>query len=230
MHNKKLIFWALTSALAGFLFGFDTVVISGAEQTIQELWQLDGFTHGMAMSMALWGTVIGSVFGGLPTARFGCRRVLISIGVLYFVSAVFSGIASNAIVFMIARFIGGVGVGASTVAAPMFIAEISPANNRGKLTELFQFNIVFGILVAFLSNYLIGKNMDSTVAWRWMLGIEAFPALIYTLLTFTLPESPRWLISYAKKHAEGVAVFKKINPDFSDDQINNLVNDFEAAV
>ena len=154
MHNRKLIFWALTSALAGFLFGFDTVVISGAEQTFQDLWQLDGFTHGLAISMALWGTVIGSVFGGLPTARFGCKKVLVAIGVLYFVSAVFSGIASNVTIFMIARFIGGVGVGASTVAAPMFITEISPAKNRGKLTGLFQFNIVFGILVAFLSNFL----------------------------------------------------------------------------
>jgi len=230
MSNKKLIFWALTSALAGFLFGFDTVVISGAEQTIQDLWRLDGVTHGLATSMALWGTVLGAIFGGLPTARFGCKKVLISIGVLYFVSAVFSGIAPNVIIFMIARFIGGVGVGASTVAAPMFITEISPANNRGKLTGLFQFNIVFGILIAFLSNFLINKFMDPAVAWRWMLGVEAFPALLYTLLTFTLPESPRWLISCAKKHDEGIAVFKKINPEYSDEQIQDLVNEIEAPV
>ncbi len=230
MHNKKLLFWALTSALAGFLFGFDTVVISGAERTFQDLWQLDGFTHGLAMSMALWGTVIGSVFGGLPTARFGCKKVLVTIGVLYFVSAVFSGIAANVTIFMIARFIGGVGVGASTVAAPMFITEIAPAKNRGKLTGLFQFNIVFGILVAFLSNFLISRYMDPAVAWRWMLGIEAVPALVYTLLAFTLPESPRWLITYAKKHAEGIAVFKKINPQFSDEQIDALVKEVQAPV
>lgn len=228
MHNKKLVFWALTSALAGFLFGFDTVVISGAERTFQNLWQLDGFTHGLAMSMALWGTVIGAIFGGIPTARFGCKKVLVTIGVLYFVSAVFSGVATNVTFFMFARFIGGLGVGASTVAAPMFITEISPANNRGKLTGLFQFNIVFGILIAFLSNFLISKYMDSTVAWRWMLGVEAVPALIYTLLSLTLPESPRWLITYAKKHAEGIAVFKKINPEFSDGEIEALVKEIEA--
>lgn len=230
MANKKLIFWAITAALAGFLFGFDTVVISGAEQTIQDIWQLDGVTHGLAMSMALWGTVIGGIFGGIPIARFGCKRILVIIGVLYFVSAVFSGIASNVNVFMIARFIGGLGVGASTVAAPMFIAEISPAKSRGKLTGLFQFNIVFGILIAFLSNYLIDSYIDPTVAWRWMLGVEAVPALIYTLLSFTLPESPRWLITYAKKHAEGIAVFKKVNPDFSDDQIQALVKEIEAPI
>lgn len=230
MHNKKLLFWALTSALAGFLFGFDTVVISGAEQTIQDIWQLDGFTHGLAMSMALWGTVIGAIFGGIPTARFGCKKVLVAIGVLYFVSAVFSGIASNVNIFMVARFIGGLGVGASTVAAPMFITEISPAKIRGKLTGLFQFNIVFGILIAFLSNFLINRYMDPTVAWRWMLGIEAVPALIYTLLSLTLPESPRWLITYAKKHAEGIAVFKKINPQFSDGEIEALVKEVEASV
>ncbi len=230
MHNKKLFFWALTSALAGFLFGFDTVVISGAEQTIQSLWGLNGTVHGLAMSMALWGTVIGAVFGGVPTARYGCKRMLVTIGALYFVSAIFSGIASNVTIFMIARFIGGLGVGASTVAAPMFITEISPAKSRGKLTGLFQFNIVFGILIAFLSNFLISRYMNPTVAWRWMLGIEAVPALIYILLSFTLPESPRWLITYAKKHAEGIAVFKKINPEFSDSEIDALVKEVEAPI
>ena len=229
-NHYKLFLWSITSALAGFLFGFDTVVISGAEQNIQTIWGLSGFMHGLCMSAALWGTVLGAMFGGWPTERLGRRITLLAIGVLFFISAVASGLASNEFLFMIARFIGGVGVGASTVAAPMFISEISPANSRGKLTGLFQFNIVFGILVAFLSNYLIGKHMDSAIAWRWMLGIEALPALVYTVLAFTLPESPRWLIAHAKKRDEGIKVFKKINPDFSNDQINRLVSEVETSV
>ena len=171
MQNKKLIFWALTSALAGFLFGFDTVVISGAEQTLQSLWELDSFLHGLAISMALWGTVVGSLVGGWPTERFGRRKTLISIGALYFVSAIGSAYAPEVYSFMIARFIGGLGVGISTVVAPLYISEISPPKYRGRLAGMFQFNIVFGILIAFLSNTLlsgIGEN-----AWRFVQGIGA---------------------------------------------------------
>jgi len=188
----RLFFWSLTAALAGFLFGFDTIVISGAEETFQRLWQLDARMHGLATGMALWGTVIGAIFGGIPAERYGRRKTLIAVGILYFISAVGSGIAPDVITFMIARFIGGLGVGAATVAAPMFISEISPARSRGKLAGMFQFNIVFGILIAFVSNTLLGDLGDN--AWRWMLGVEAAPALIYSILCFGLPESPRWLI------------------------------------
>ena len=205
--NQRLFVWSLTSALAGLLFGFDTIVISGAEEDFQRLWQLDGFRHGLCMSAALWGTVLGSIFGGMPAAKFGRRRCLIVVGVLYFVSAVASAIAPEPWTFMIARFIGGLGVGAATIAAPMFISEISPANNRGKLAGMFQFNIVFGILVAFASNWVIGNTVNESFAWRAMLGLEAIPALIYTILAFTLPESPRWLITHAGKREEGKAVF-----------------------
>ena len=189
--NPQIVLWSIVSALAGFLFGFDTVVISGAERTIQALWGLSPGLHGVAMAAALYGTVAGSLVGGWPTDRFGRRPTLISIGVLYFVSAVWSGLAGDVWSFIAARFIGGLGVGISTVAAPLYIAEISPPAARGRLAGMFQFNIVFGILVAFVSNYLLeGVPND----WRWMLGVEAIPAAIYTLACFAIPESPRWLL------------------------------------
>jgi len=207
---SRLFFWSLVSALAGFLFGFDTVVISGAEQKIQSLWNLSGHMHGLAMAAALYGTVLGSLIGAWPTDRWGRKRTLIWIGALYFVSAVWSGLATDVWSLIIARFIGGLGVGISTVTAPLYISEISPSDRRGRLTGMFQFNIVFGILVAFLSNWLLGKTGDN--AWRWMLGVEAVPALIYTLLCFRLPESPRWLIARGRRE-EGEQVLRLIMPE-----------------
>ncbi len=217
--KPNILFWSITSALAGFLFGFDTVVISGAEQTIQSLWQLNPGLHGVAMASALYGTVLGSLLGSWPTDRCGRRATLLGIGILYFVSAVWSGVANDVWSFIIARAIGGVGVGISTVAAPLYIAEIAPAARRGRLAGMFQFNIVFGILVAFLSNFLIGKYLDASVAWRWMLGVEAFPALLYTVLCFGIPESPRWLLSRKGDRTAGIAVLKLIQPDASQKQI-----------
>ncbi|MHC4152886.1 MAG: sugar porter family MFS transporter [Planctomycetota bacterium] len=228
--NSFLLKSTIVAALGGFLFGFDTIVISGAEKAFQNLWQLGGFTHGLAMSMALWGTVIGAVFGGIPASRYGRKKTLVTIGVLYFVSAVFSGIAPNVIFFMVARFIGGLGVGASTVAAPMFISEISPPGSRGKLSGMFQFNIVFGILIAFLSNFIIDKYLAAPIAWRWMMGIEAIPALLYTVLSFTLPESPRWLITHAKEYEKGADIFRKINPESTEEEIEALVNEVRETV
>ena len=181
--NSRLFFWALTSALAGFLFGFDTVVISGAEQAIKELWQLDSKMHGLAIGFALWGMVVGSLIGGWPTDHWGRKKTLLCIGVLYFVSAVWSGLAGDVYSFMIARWIGGLGVGISTVAAPLYISEISPPAWRGRLAGMFQFNIVFGILIAFLSNFLFERYVEQQ-AWRWMLGVEALPALVYTPALF----------------------------------------------
>ena len=203
MKNLQLIIWSVTAALAGFLFGFDTVVISGAEKHIQNLWSLSGSMHGWALSAALWGTVIGALLGAYPTSKYGRRKTLIGIGILYLVSAVGSALSNDVYTFMFTRLLGGLGVGVSTIVAPLFISEIAPAKNRGKLTGMFQFNIVFGILIAFFSNYLIGSLIPETIAWRWMLGIEAVPALIYTLMAFTLPESPRWLITHANKKEEG---------------------------
>jgi SP family arabinose:H+ symporter-like MFS transporter len=224
---NRLFFWSLTSALAGFLFGFDTVVISGAEQKIQKLWDLSGFMHGLAVSMALWGTVIGSLIGGFPTDRFGRKKTLLWIGILYFVSAIWSGLATDVYSLMIARFIGGLGVGISTVAAPLYISEISPPDRRGRLAGMFQFNIVFGILVALLSNYLIGGIGEN--AWRWMLGIEAVPAVIYTILCFGIPESPRWLLAGKGNRAEGVRVLGLINEGASEAEVTRMADEIENA-
>ena len=216
-NSSRLFYWALTSALAGFIFGFDTVVISGAEQRIQELWGLSAGVHGLAMSMALWGTVMGALIGGWPTDRFGRKKTLLWIGVLYFVSAIGSAFAPEINTFIIARFIGGVGIGISTIAAPMYISEIAPAKKRGQLTGMFQFNIVFGILVAFLSNYLLGGIGEN--AWRWMLGVEAIPALAYTLMCFGIPESPRWLIGVKRDRLGGLEILRKIRPHDSDGRL-----------
>lgn len=208
--KKRIFFWSITSALAGFLFGFDTVVISGAEQTIQKLWELGAGWHGIAMAAALYGTVLGSLVGGWPTDRFGRRKTLLSIGILYLVSAAWSALATDVHSFIIARFIGGLGVGISTVAAPLYIAEISPAEYRGRLAGMFQFNIVFGILVAFLSNSLLAGFGDT--AWRWMLGVEAFPAILFTVLCFWIPESPRWLISRKGDRESALKILQLIRP------------------
>ncbi len=228
MQNKKLLFWALTSALAGFLFGFDTVVISGAEQTIQDLWGLNSGMHGLAISMALWGTVLGSLLGGWPTEKLGRKRTLVSIGILYLVSAIGSAYAPEVYSFMLARLIGGLGVGISTVAAPLYISEIAPPQYRGRLAGMFQFNIVFGILIAFLSNALLADLGDN--AWRWMLGVEAFPALLFSILCFSLPESPRWLITHGGDRAGGIDVFRRINPLATKDEIEQLADEVEASV
>ena len=192
---NKRFFISIIAALAGFLFGFDTVVISGADQQLQQLWGTSDLFHGtFIMSMALWGTVLGAVFAGFPTARFGRKNTLIAIGVLYFISAVGSGLATHPYAFSFFRFIGGIGVGASTIAAPTYIAEIAPANERGRLVALYQFNIVFGILIAFFSNYLL-QNVGSA-PWRWMVGVEALPALVYLLGIWSIPKSPRWVLTH----------------------------------
>jgi MFS transporter, SP family, xylose:H+ symportor len=202
--------WSLTVALAGFLFGFDTVVISGANAPIKELWQTSAWFHGIfIMSMALWGTVLGSLAGGIPTKKFGRKNTLIAVGILYLVSALGSGLAPDPYSFSIFRFLGGVGVGASTVAAPTYISEISTAKSRGTLVALYQFNIVFGILIAFLSNYLL-DGFTGANDWRWMLGVEAIPAAIYCLLIFGVPQSPRWLITVKKDKAGALAVLERI--------------------
>lgn len=226
--RARLFFWSLTSALAGFLFGFDTVVISGAEQTIQKLWGLSAGLHGLAMGAALYGTVLGSLLGGWPADRFGRRATLLWIGALYFSSAVWSALATGVYSFSLARFIGGLGVGISTVAAPMYIAEIAPPTWRGRLAGMFQFNIVFGILVAFLSNAVIAR-LGGDQAWRWMLGVEAFPALLYTLLCFGLPESPRWLLARRGDRERGLAVLRRIEPDTAEEQLQAEADTIQAS-
>jgi MFS transporter, SP family, arabinose:H+ symporter len=209
--SSRLFLWSLVSALAGFLFGFDTVVISGAEKTIQALWGLSPAMHGLAMGAALWGTVLGSLVGSWPTDRFGRKKTLLWIGALFIVGSVWSALATEVYGFMMARFLGGIAIGVSTVAAPLYISEISPPESRGRLAGMFQFNIVFGILVAFVSNSVLAGMGDS--AWRWMLGIMAVPSLLYTLACFMIPESPRWLLSRKGDRAGGLAVLKLITPN-----------------
>ncbi len=195
MNQNKLFRYSIVAALAGFIFGFDTVVISGANQPIQDLWHTTPLFHGFfIMSMALWGTVLGSIFGGIPTEKYGRKKVLLWIGILFAVSAFGSAFATDPYTFSFFRFMGGVGIGVSSVVAPTYISEISTASTRGKLTAMYQFNIVFGILIAFLSNYFL-QGVGGINDWRWMLGVLAVPAIIYTVMVTGVPESPRWLIS-----------------------------------
>ena len=211
MKNYKIFLWAITSALGGFLFGFDVAVISGGEQNIQAMWELSDIMIGQTVAMALYGTIIGALFGGIPAQRFGRRLSLIWIAALFLLSAAASALAPDVYTLMIARFIGGLSVGASSVVAPMYISEIAPAESRGKLTALFQFNIVLGILIAYFSNFLIGtENIES---WRWMLGVEVIPAIFFFVMVFTIPESPRWLVVAKNRVEEAKEILRIINPD-----------------
>jgi sugar porter (SP) family MFS transporter len=209
------------------LFGFDTVVISGAEQTVQSLWRLGAGMHGIAMAAALYGTVLGSLLGGWPTDRFGRKATLLFIGIFYLAGAVWSALAADVYSFIIARAIGGLGIGISTVAAPLYISEIAPPKYRGRLAGMFQFNIVFGILAAFLSNSLLAGVGEH--AWRWMLGVAAFPSLIYTVLCVGLPESPRWLLGRKGNRAEGLKVLRLIEPDAPQAKIEAEADEIVAA-
>ncbi|WP_224485211.1 sugar porter family MFS transporter [Robertkochia aurantiaca] len=214
---NKLLLWSVTVALAGFLFGFDTVVISGADEKLQSLWNSSDAFHGIVvMGMALWGTVIGAIFGGWPADRLGRKTTLIWIGVFYFVSALGSAMAGDPYVFAAFRFLGGLGVGASTIAAPAYVSEIAPAKDRGRLVALYQFNIVFGILMAYISNYLL-KDIGEQ-AWRYMVGVEAIPALIYFLMVFTVPRSPRWLFVKGME-SEARKVLYRIDPDHDPEEV-----------
>ena len=203
---KAYMFWvAFVASLGGLLFGFDTAVISGAERQIQEVFGLSDFAHGFTMATALIGTIIGALFCGKPAERYGRKKSLIVIGILYLISAVFSGAIVNWYSFMFFRFLGGLAVGASSVVGPMFIAEISPAAWRGRFVCFFQFNIVLGIVLAYFSNYWIAGVPND---WQWMIMAEAIPALLFSVLMFTMPESPRWLVKQGRD-ADAVAVFEK---------------------
>jgi sugar porter (SP) family MFS transporter len=224
--NLRILLWSIISALAGFLFGFDTVVISGAEQTIQSLWGLSTRLHGVAMAAALYGTIAGALLGCRPADRFGRKVTLLVIGVFYLVAAVWSALATNVYSFILARVIGGLAIGISTVATPLYISEIAPASHRGLLGGLFQFNIVFGILVAYLSNSLladVGPN-----AWRWMLGVVAFPSAAYMLLCLGIPESPRWLLGRGDRQG-GMKVLRLIEASATPDQIKARADEIAAA-
>ncbi|SHG67786.1 sugar porter family MFS transporter [Flagellimonas flava] len=228
--NNRIFRISLTAALAGFLFGFDTVVISGANLPIKELWNTSPLFHGtFIMSMALWGTVLGALLGGIPTKVLGRKRTLFWVGVFFLVSALGCAVAPEPYLFSFFRFIGGVGVGVSSVAAPIYISEITTSDNRGKLGGLYQFWLVFGILVAFISNWAL-KGFDGGNDWRWMLGIEAVPALLYTLMVLKIPNSPRWLISQKKDVDAALKVFKGIySPEEAENQIREIKSNLEDS-
>ena len=215
--KNKILLWSITASLAGFLFGYDTVVISGADKKLQELWNSSDAFHGsIVMGMALWGTVIGAIFGGIPTNKLGRKKTLILIGLLFTASAIGSAFANDPITFAVFRFLGGLGIGASTIAAPSYISEIAPAKDRGRLVALYQFNIVFGILMAFMFNYFLNGLGDNS--WRWMMGIQTIPSVLYSILVLTIRESPRWLVSkYRNEEAKAILII--INPDENVDKI-----------
>ncbi len=207
MKQSSSYGYAFVAALGGFLFGFDTAVISGVEKSIQQLWSLDDFWHGFTVASALIGTVIGSMVAGRPAETYGRKRVLQAIGLLYLLTSLVTALTPSWLPFLLFRFLGGVGVGASSVVGPMYISEISPAHSRGRMVALFQFNIVSGILIAFISNYLLSGIGED--AWRWMLGVQAFPSLLFFAMVFLVPESPRWLIKHSRT-AEAKEVLQKI--------------------
>ncbi len=223
--NKYVIFASVVAAMGGFLFGFDTAVISGAEKSIQTLWSLSGFWHGFTVAIALIGTVIGAFLAGKPADVFGRKKVLIIIGLFYAISAIGSASAPEWFSFLFFRFIGGLGVGASSVVGPMYISEISPAHLRGRLVALFQLNVVTGILTSFFSNYLISSIGET--AWRWMLGVEFFPAVAFFALVLLIPNSPRWLVRQ-NRISEAKEILLKIGEPNVDEEIEDIAHSLRA--
>lgn len=215
MKKNSVLVWSMVVALGGFLFGFDTAVISGAEKAIQQFWQLTAFEHGFTISIALIGTVIGSIFGSKPSDYFGRKNTLIFVAIAYLLASLGTALANDWYIFLIFRFIGGLGVGISSVTAPIYISEVSPADRRGRLVGLFQFNIVLGILISYLSNYLISSllsNYGTESSWRWMLGVQALPSFIFLVLIKFIPESPRWLILKKGTTDKALEILRIINP------------------
>jgi MFS transporter, SP family, arabinose:H+ symporter len=229
--NNKLILWSVTVGLAGFLFGLDVAVISGAEKTIQQLWGLSDWLHGTAIAMALYGTAFGAAFGNYPANKIGRKNTLIWVGILFFVSSIGAALAPEVNSFMFFRFLSGLSIGASSVVAPLYIAEIAPPKYRGRMVISFQVNIVTGILIAYLSNYLLqgigGKN-----DWRWMLGVVAIPSLVFSVLMLLVPETPRWLVLYKKDDEAAKNVLALTNQDSNTviAEIKGSVNSFKEKL
>lgn len=212
MSRSVLLRSAVVAALGGLLFGFDTAVISGAEVALRGIYGLSDTWYGFTVASALIGTIVGSITIGKPSDAFGRKKTLIVMAIFYFVSAVGSALAWSWYSFLIFRFLGGLAVGGATVVSPTYIAEISPAKLRGRLVAVTQFNIVFGILLAFLSNYIITRLQLGTVEWRWMFGVEAFPAAAFFFLLFSNPNSPRWLVA-KQRVDEAKTVLSRLGTD-----------------
>lgn len=222
MKKNSVLAWSMVVALGGFLFGFDTAVISGAEKSIQQYWNLSVFEHGLTISIALIGTVIGSMLGSRPSDHFGRKNTLYMVAFAYLISSLGTALADNWHIFLFFRFLGGLGVGTSSVTAPIYISEVSPADRRGRLVGLFQFNVVLGILISYLSNYLISQGGESS--WRWMLGVQAAPSLLFLILIRFIPESPRWLILKKGASAQALEILRIINPLNCEQELRSIEN------
>jgi len=216
--NKALIGATLVAALGGLLFGFDTVVISGVQQQLKVLFELNGFYQGFMTSSALIGTIIGSLIAAKPGDQYGRRDSLKVAGVLYLVCAVGCAASWNFWSLIAFRFTGGIAVGASSVLGPLYLAEISPTRWRGRLVAFFQFNVVLGVLLAFLSNYLVGLMDVGAAEWRWKLGMQIIPAALFLVLLFFIPRSPRWLVLKGL-YDEAAAVLRLIGAENVEDQV-----------
>ena len=213
--NRNLIIWSVTVALGGLLFGMDVANISGAEQRIQHLWNLSDLLHGTAIAMALYGTIIGAAGGSIPANKYGRKKTLIAIGIIFFVSAIGSAASQDVYTFMAFRFLGGLSIGASSVVAPVYISEIAPPQHRGKMGIAFQLNVVSGILLAYFFNYLL-QGTGGENDWRYMLGLIAIPSLLFSVMMFFTPESPRWLLLYRGNEKEAREVFEKSGANAND--------------
>ena len=222
--NKKIIIWSIAVGLGGLLFGLDVAVISGAEKAIQQLWNLSDWQQGTAIAMALYGTAFGAAFGNIPADKIGRKKSLIWIGLIFFVSSVGAALAHDVYTFMFFRFLSGLSIGASSVVAPVYISEIAPAKYRGRLVISFQLNVVSGILIAYLSNYLIHRYVGGSDDWRWMLGVVAFPSLLFSLFMLTVPETPRWLLLFKndESHAREVLAI-------TEDDVDKTINEIKAG-
>lgn len=222
MRKHSVLAWSMVVALGGFLFGFDTAVISGAEKSIQQYWHLSVMEHGLTISIALIGTVIGSLFGARPSDIFGRKNTLYFVAAAYLLSSIGTALAGNWYLFLVFRLLGGLGVGISSVTAPIYISEVSPADRRGRLVGLFQFNVVLGILISYLSNYLISQGGDAS--WRWMLGVQAFPSALFMALIYFIPESPRWLILKKGETGRALEILRVINPLNCEQELASIKN------
>ena len=225
--NASLLKSAVVAALGGLLFGFDSAVIAGTTHALTALYQLSHWMLGCTVAAALCGTVVGSVGAGYPGDRLGRRDSLRLMAVLYLASALGCAFSWNWYSLLLFRFIGGLGIGGSSVLGPMYIAEVSPAKLRGRLVGLFQINVVSGILLAYFSNYLIGRCSLGNIEWRWKLGVAAFPALLFFLLLFRIPRSPRWL-AQQRRVAEARYVLASLGAADVDGELDEIVSSVDA--
>src|SRR5436305_10444695 len=225
--NLYLLKSTVVAALGGLLFGFDTAVIAGTTHALSDTFTLSPAALGLTVSVALWGTILGSMFAGIPGDKIGRRDSLRAMAVLYVVSALGCALAWNWFALVLFRFIGGLGIGGSSVLGPMYIAEVAPAKWRGRLVGLFQFNIVFGILLAYFSNYIVGMMQLGAAEWRWKLGVPAVLAVLFLIFLFGIPESPRWLVKKGRVNEAG-DVLRLTGEENAEQELRGIVEVIDA--